>query len=220
MGHLAATELADRYEALYTGAVVDVLDELGHLHQTLDPGIDPLEDGMTTAGIAYPIVGRYNESVDPEANIRTTLRMLGEAPADAVLVYQTNDDRAAHFGELSAAALQTAGCRGAVIDGGARDTSYIVEHGFPTFTRYRTPADAVPRWEVLDWDVSAVVGGVEVSPGDVVVGDMDGVVVVPRHLAEEVLTEAEALSDAEDAVREAVRGGTAPLDAYEEYGTF
>lgn len=220
MSEIPASELSDRYEQLYTGAVVDVLDDREHQHQTLAPGINPLQNDMTTAGIAYPIVGRYNASVDPEANIRKTLRMLGEAPEDAVLMYQTNDDRAAHIGELSVTALKESGCRGAVVDGGARDTTFMLDHGFPVFVRHQTPADAVPRWEVIDWDMTAVVGGVEVAPGDIVVGDMDGVVVVPRHLAEEVLVEAEELAESENEVREAVRDGMAPIDAYEKYGTF
>lgn len=102
----------------------------------------------------------------------------------------------------------------------ARDFDYILENDFPLFTRYRTPADAVPRWELLDWDTDVVVGGVEVSPGDVVVGDVDGVVAVPNEVAADVLREAEELADTENHVREAVREGVDPLEAYDEYGVF
>ena len=88
------------------------------------------------------------------------------------------------------------------------------------FSAYRTPADAVPRWEILEWGGSAVVGGVDVSAGDVVLGDVDGVVVVPEEVRLSVLEEAEELAATEDEVRAAVRGGMAPLDAYDEYGVF
>lgn len=217
---LPTSELCDRFAALYSGAIADVLDDRGLRHQTLDAEIGPLRDGMSTAGIAYPCVGRPNGSVDPEANIRNLLRMLGGAPADAVVLYETNATDSAQIGELSVESLLAAGCRGAVLDGGVRDVGLILENDFPMFTRYLTPADAVPRWEILDWDTRAVVGGVDVEPGDVVVGDDDGVVVVPGSIAVAVLEEAEALASTEDAVREAVKRGVHPLEAYEEHGVF
>ncbi|MBX0297275.1 RraA family protein [Haloarcula nitratireducens] len=213
-------ELCDRYEQLYPGAVVDVLDDRGLADQTLSPDIAPLRDGTTAAGIAYPVEGRPNRSVDPDENMRNILRMLGDAPEHAVLAYQTNDDRAAHLGELSVVSLKARGARGAVVDGGVRDVAYVLEEEFPVFSRYRTPADAVPRWEILDWGSEAVVGGVEVAAGDVIVGDVDGVVVVPESVRVSVLEDAEDLADTENEVREAVRDGTAPIDAYDEYGVF
>jgi 4-hydroxy-4-methyl-2-oxoglutarate aldolase len=219
-GDIPTTELCDRYASLYPGAITDVLDDMEYEDQTLDPGIGPLKDHMTTAGIAYPCVGRPNRSVDNEKNVRNILQMLGDAPEDAVVIYETNAMDSAQIGELSVECLMVNGCRGAVLDGGARDLDYILQNDFPVFTRFRTPADAVPRWELLEWDTEAVVGGVEVSPGDVVVGDVDGVVVVPREIAEEVLLEAEELAETEDEVRDAVRDGVHPVDAYEEYEVF
>lgn len=217
---IPTAELCDRYAKLYPGAITDVLDDLGYEDQTLDYDINPVKDAMTTAGIAYPCVGRPNRGLDEEENIRNILRMLGNAPEDAVVVYETNGRGSAHIGELSVECLLANDCRGAVLDGGARDLDFILQNDFPLFTRYRTPADAVPRWEILDWDTDAVVGGVEVSPGDVVVGDVDGVVVVPAEIAEDALQRAEELADTENHVREAVRNGADPLEAYDEYGVF
>lgn len=213
-------ELCDRYASLYSGAITDVLDDHGYRDQTLAPSISPLRDETATAGVAYPCIGRPNRSVDEEANIRNLLRMLGEAPEHSILTYETNADASAQIGELSVESLQAAGCRGAVLDGGVRDVEYILRTGFPVFTRFRTPADAVPRWELLDWDTRAVVGGVEITPGDIVIGDVDGVVVVPQAIAAKILREAEALADTEDAIREAVRDGVDPLAAYDEHGVF
>jgi regulator of RNase E activity RraA len=108
-----------------------------------------------------------------------------------------------------------------VIDGGVRDADYILREDFPVFGRYVTPQDCVPRWELLaHGDVTIVVGGVRVAPGDWIVGDRDGVVVVPLSRLEDVLAEAERKVATEDEIREAVRGGTLPLDAYERHGTF
>jgi regulator of RNase E activity RraA len=112
------------------------------------------------------------------------------------------------------------GCRAARADGGVRDVRHILDQGFPVFTRYRTPADAPPRWRLAEWDVPVRIGDVEVRPGDVVVGDVDGVVCVPRDIREEVLLAAEKTVETETEVREAVTEGMDPLAAYDEYGEF
>jgi regulator of RNase E activity RraA len=213
-------ELCDRYAALYPGAITDVLDDRGYTDQTLSADIDPVTKDMTMAGIAYPCRGRPNRSVDEDENIRNILKMLRDAPEQAVVTYETNATDSSQLGELSVECLLARNCRGAVLDGGVRDLSYILENDFPVFTSFRTPADAVPRWEILEWDTTAVVGGVEVSPGDVVVGDIDGVVVVPEEIAVDVLEEAEALADTENNVRATVREGGDPVAAYDQYGVF
>ena len=217
---IPTAELCQRYEQLYPGAVTDVLDDRGLQDQTLDPEIGPIEPSMTTAGIAYPCVGRPDRSLDEETNIRNILSMLGDVPEHGVVVYETNSTDSAQIGELSVECLLANDVRGAVLDGGARDLRYILENDFPLFSRFETPADAVPRWKLLEWETDVVVGGVDVSPGDVVVGDIDGVVVVPEAISEPVLREAESLAGTEDSVREAVRDGTHPLEAYDNHGVF
>jgi 4-hydroxy-4-methyl-2-oxoglutarate aldolase len=221
-GSLSAVEdLARRFSALYTGALTDVLDRHGHLQQTLPHELAPLQAGTRLAGPVYPVLGRPHPGHDYDTSIRKVLAMLGAVPPGHVAVYQTNDSSAAHFGELSATSLAARGCAGAVIDGGTRDAEYIVREGFPVFSRYVTPQDCVPRWEVLaHGDVTIVVGGVRVAPGDWIVGDRDGLVVVPGGELDAVLSEAEAKVSTENEIRDAVRGGTLPLEAYERYGTF
>jgi regulator of RNase E activity RraA len=214
-------ELARRFSALYTGALTDVLDRHGHLQQTLPHELAPLRPGTRLAGPVYPVLGRPHPGHDYDASIRKVLAMLGAVPPGHVAVYQTNDRASAHFGELSATSLASRGCAGAVIDGGTRDAEYILREGFPVFSRYVTPQDCVPRWEVLaHGDVTVVVGGVRVAPGDWIVGDLDGLVVVPGAEVMDVLAEAEAKVATENEIRDAVRAGTSPLDAYERFGTF
>lgn len=217
---LPRSELCDRYARLYTAVVTDVMDEMGYRSQTLDPDITPLEGDMRTAGIAFPAVGRENDDVDPDVQIRRFLEMLGDAPEDSVLTMNANDARSAHIGELSTIALSNRGCRGVVLEGGVRDVEFILEQSFPVFAQYRTPVDSVPRWELLEWGEPTVVGGVAVSPGDIVVGDADGVAVVPEGIAEDVLLAAEAEKETESELRGALRDGAEPLAAYDEYGTF
>ena len=217
----AIPELAGRFSSLYTGALTDVLDRYGHLQQTLPPELLPLRPGMRLAGPAYPILGRPHPGHDYDASIRKILEMLGSVTAGSVAVYQTNDRISAHLGELSVTSLASRGCAGAVIDGGARDAEYILREGFPVFSRYVTPQDCVPRWELLGHgDVTVVIGGVRIAPGDWIVGDVDGIVVVPGEQVEEILVDAEAKVATENEIRDAVRAGTLPLDAYERFGTF
>lgn len=214
------TELCDRYEQLYTGLVADVLDSLGYKDQTMDPAISPIERSQTVAGVAFPAIGRCNRSVDHDMQIRRFLRMLGEAPENSCLVLNANANDSAQIGELTTKALAEQGCRGVISDSGIRDTKAVLNQGFPTFVRYRTPADSIHRWELFDWDTTVVVGGVEVNPRDIVVADIDGVTVVPKDIAEQVLIKAEEMRETENSVREAIQDGLAPEEAYDRYGTF
>jgi 4-hydroxy-4-methyl-2-oxoglutarate aldolase len=213
-------ELCDRYGRLYTAAITDVLDHHGRYAQTLPHDLVGLTPDTRVAGLAFPAVGRPTRTRDPERAIRAFLTLLGAVPRDAVLVVKSNDDVAAHFGELSAVAMKARGVRGVVVDGATRDAAYIMRERFPLFCRYRTPQDSLPRWLAVEWGRPVTIGEVRVSPGDVVVGDFDGVAVVPQDLALDVLLECEALLDAENQVRDAVRKGMAPLAAYEKFGVF
>lgn len=214
-------DLARRFTALYTGALTDVLDRHGYLQQTLPPAIAPLRPGMRLAGPVYPVLGRPHPGHDYDRSIRLVLEMLGSVPPDHVAVYQCNERASAHLGELSVTSLASRGCAGAVLDGGARDIEYILREDFPVFSAYVTPQDCVPRWEVLaHGDVSIIIGGVHLSRGDWVVGDRDGLVVVPDDVLHEILTAAEEKVATENEIRDAVRQGVLPLDAYERYGTF
>ena len=224
MAALAATDLAElqsRFGALYTGAVTDVLDRLGFRRQTLPAELAPLRPGLRVAGPAYPVRGEPRQDADYEITVRKILEMLGAVPAGHVAVYETNDTASAHLGELSVTSLKTRGCAGAVIDGGCRDVEFILREEFPVFARYTTPQDCTVRWELAEHgDVTATVGGVSVRLGDYVVGDHDGIVVVPREAVTEVLAEAEAKVATESEIRNAVRAGMLPLEAYDRFGTF
>lgn len=215
------SSIAARFNALYTGALTDVLDRHGYLSQTLPHELAPLRPGMRMAGPAFPIEGRPHPGHDYDTSIRKILEMLGAVPSGYVAAYQTNDTTAAHFGELSATSLKSRGCAGVVLDGGCRDVEFILGEDFPVFARYTTPQDCVVRWELLGrGDVTIMIGGVRVAPGDWIVADHDGIVVVPGEEVEAVLAEAEDKASTESEIRAAVRAGSLPLEAYERYGTF
>jgi len=214
--------LPRRFARIYTAAITDVMDEMGLQRQTLPAAIQPLVPDMRAAGYAFTARGRARKSGlrERDATLRQFLAMLGAVPADSVLVLAANDNVAAHFGELSAEWLRSRRVRGAVIDGATRDAAYIGRIRFPTFVRYRTPQDSVPRWRVSDWGQPVTIGGVRIALGDVIVADLDGVVVVPRRAAYEVLGRCEKLVGTENKVRTAVKRGMLPLAAYEKFGSF
>jgi len=214
--------LPRRLARVPTAAITDVLDELGLQRQTLPSAIQPLLPDMRLAGYAFTVRGRVHRGAprEREQTLRRFLTMLGAVPADSVLVIAANDNVAAHFGELSAEWFRARRVRGAVVDGGTRDAAALARMRFPTFVRYRSPQDSVPRWRVSDWGQPLTIGGVRVSLGDIVVADLDGVVVVPRRVAHEVVARCEKLVTTENAVRRAVKRGLTPLAAYDRFRAF
>jgi 4-hydroxy-4-methyl-2-oxoglutarate aldolase len=214
--------LPRKFAKLPTAAITDVMDEMGLQRQTLPAAIQPLAPDMRAAGYAFTARGRARRASPREhdATLRRFLEMLAAVPSDSVLVLASNDHAAAHFGELSASWLRARRVRGAVIDGATRDSTVISRLRFPTFVRYRSPQDSVPRWRVSDWGQPVIIGGVRVSLGDVIVADLDGIVVVPRRAAHEVLVRAQRLLGTEQRVRSAMRRGLSPLAAYEKFGKF
>ena len=209
-----------RFEAIYTAALADILDARGLRTQTLPPSIRPLERGMKLAGPAFTVRGRPSATASYDASLRKVLQMLGEVPAGHVAVYACAHDVSAHLGELSVTSLAARGVAGCVLDGGCRDVSFIVELGFPVFCAHVTPEDSTGRWELEATQEPVSIGDVLVEPGDWVVGDEDGVIVVPSAIAESVLAEAETKAATESEIRVAVRDGMTPLEAYERFGTF
>jgi regulator of RNase E activity RraA len=178
---------------------------------------------MRVAGPAYTVKG--GPASNPDAGsydkaIRKVLWMLGDVSEGHVAVYACDQDVSAHLGELSVTSLKARRVAGCVLDGGCRDISFILEEGFPVFTRFVTPEDSTWRWELEATQVPVTIGNVRIEPGDWIVGDDDGVIVVPTAVAEDVLAEAEQKAATESEIRVAVRDGMPPLEAYERYGTF
>lgn len=209
-----------RFSAIYTAALADILCARGHLEQTLPPTIRPLERGTRLAGEAFTVLGAPSSTGEYDASLRKVLAMLGAVPAGHVAVYSCGQETSAHLGELSVTSLKARGVAGCVLDGGCRDVRFILDEGFPVFCGHVTPEDSTWGWELEATQVPIKVGAVRIEPGDWIVGDDDGVVVVPGAIAESVLVEAERKAATESEIRAAVRKGMPPLEAYERYGTF
>jgi regulator of RNase E activity RraA len=184
-------ELLSRYDQLYTGAISDVLREHALLDQSVGHLI-PLRPEKTVAGIAFTVKSAPNVKITGEMTFRT--QMLDEMEADAFVVWDaSNDEKATMWGGVMTATAVGKGLRGALIDGGIRDTHQILEKDFPVFYKHRIPNGSLGRCLITHYQVPIMIQGVVIKPGDVILGDIDGVVVVPRDLAYEVLVRAEEI---------------------------
>ena len=189
-------ELLMRYEKLYTGAVNDVLREFCYLNQALPNYIQPLREYRTIAGFAYTVKSAPNVMISGEMEYRT--QMLDEMGENAFVVWDTSkDEKATLWGGVMTATAKGKKVKAACIDGGIRDTHQILEAGFPVFYKYRISNGSLGRCLITHYQIPILIGDVMIRPGDVVVGDVDGVLIVPRDRAYEVLIRAEEIKENE-----------------------
>ena len=131
-----------------------------------------------------------------------------------------NNREIALMGELSAQTLAARGVLGYVVDGGSRDTDLVLEQGFPVFCAFLTPSDVVERWVPDRYGEPITIGTVPIRTGDFLLGDRDGVVIIPRDAVEEVVAKTEEVVATESEMRAALIGGMDPIEAYNRYGKF
>ncbi len=216
------TALTERLSQLYASAVHDVLRGMGHDAVVLPTDIRPLDPTLKLAGPVWTCSGFLDHTKTRHDTLLGWTTLLSKAPTGHVVVCQPNNHSVALMGELSAETLKNKGVLGYVVDGGCRDTDFILELGFPVFHSFFTPSDVVARW-VPDLDrfgQPVTLGDVTVCTGDYLIGDRDGAVVIPAALVEEVVTKTEAVAATENQVRDAIRGGMDPVQAYLNYGKF
>lgn len=216
---LELSELCDRFSMVPTAAINDVLRTEGLLSQVLPPTLRGLDPSMRLAGAAFTIKGSKSLKLDNEMTERAA--MLEAIPADSICVWDTSgDDESAQWGEVMTLAAQRAGCRGTVVDGGVRDTDKVLGLNFPVFCRYRTSNGMLGRFRMSDWQVPVRIGGVTIRPGDLVVGDADGVIVVPRPLAAQTLLAAEKIAATEIEIKNMIDTGASPREVVDRGGYF
>jgi regulator of RNase E activity RraA len=212
--------ITERLAACYTGVVHDVMRGMGLRDFTLPPELRPILPELRLAGPAFTIEGMVDPNADAHQTLLAWTGLLSKAPPGSVWVSQPNDRTVAHMGELSAETLKNKGIRGAVLDGGIRDVNFLLALGFQAWARFFTPRDIVGWWLPKATDVTITIGDVVIAPGDYMVGDRDGLLRVPREIAEDVVTKAEAAIAAENKVRTAILAGVDPQQAYLRFGKF
>ena len=215
-----AMTLTDRLQDCYTGAVYDVMKGMGVSDSILPSDIRPTDDSLTLAGQIWTCSGRIDESASADETLMAWTGLLSEAPGGSVVVCQPNDGSLAHMGELSAETLKLRAIRGYVVDGGCRDVDFIRRLEWPVFCRYYTPADVVGRWLAEGLGEPIEIGGVSINTGDYLLADIDGVVVIPEKIGEEVVAKTEEIINAESALRRDILQGMDPQQAYKKYRLF
>jgi regulator of RNase E activity RraA len=209
---------------LFTAVVGDVLDAAGHTRQFLPPRIRAIEQSMVVAGRAMPVLeaDAYGETV-ASSGTRQPFGLMFEAldslRADDVYICTGSSPTYALWGELMSTRAMKLGAAGAVMDGYSRDTRGILRLGFPTFSCGSYAQDQRLRGRVIDYRCAIEFSnGVVVEPGDIVFGDIDGVVIVPRRDERATIEAALEKVRGENRVREAIEGGMSTLEAFGSFG--
>ena len=221
-GSSESEAIRQRYLKVDAATVADVLDTLGYHHQGIAPGFAPYPpDAGKLAGWAYTICGEmrpYAGGGDPDK-----MKAVDGLKPGCASVWSGSGEGICFFGELIALGMKLRGCTGALVDGGIRDIEWIAKQKFPVYARYRTPVQSIGRWKVTAWQVPAYLPGatkqhVIVNPGDFVLGDVDGVIVIPYDEVEKVLNEAERLTATEVQIRAALDAGATLEQVLAKYG--
>ncbi len=211
---------------LFTSVVGDVMDKLDLQHQFLPPQIQPLRQDMVVLGRAMPalsvdvfaerIAGSANRLMDESFGLM--LEALDDLRKNEVYVNTGSSPRNALWGELMSTRARKLGSRGAVLNGYVRDTKAILNMSFPTFAFGSYGQDSAPRCKVVDFRIPIEVGQVRVRPADIIFGDIDGVLLVPVEVENEVFTRALEKARGEKLVKKAIEKGSSAVEAFEKYG--
>lgn len=219
--------LCERMEKLYTPAISDVLDDMGFRNGAMSAGFSPIIGDSVIAGPAFTMAEDKADNtlllkdMDPSFIVGLLDAFCGSLDKGQVIVVDTNGFwGAGAYGELMATTTKYyGGARGAVVDGPIRDIPRVREIGFPVWARGSIPTDSVGRTKLVGINVPIKCGGVEVSPGDIVMADTDGIVVIPPAVdLKELVERAEEVATAERRAREELRQGKSLREVYEKYG--
>lgn len=214
--------ICERYQRLYGGVVYDVLEALGHPHQVLSHELRPLAPDMRLAAPAFTIKGTMTCERDEEGRHKR-IGMITQMSGPCIEVRDRGTPfNVALYGELSATTSRAHGAVGALIDGATRDSAHLVAMGFPVFSRFRNPVEAFGRYMMMACQVPILLSGetmeaVRIDPGDFIFGDADGVIVIPKALTFQVLTECERISGVESEARADFARGEDPVQVFQRY---
>jgi regulator of RNase E activity RraA len=213
--------LRSRLSQLYVPAVADILDDMGYTEQVMKGNLRPLYSDVKLCGPAVTVSTYwYSTYRRGERNIESLAAIFDSCYNGCVVVVACGGNMgAACWGELMSNAARARGAVGAVVDGAIRDVPKILEINppFQVYSAGFTPADSKGRVEFSETEVEIVCGGVRIRPGDIVYGDYDGVVVIPKQVVWEVLEEAEKKVEKEAEFRKSIRQGMNFREAVQRY---
>jgi 4-hydroxy-4-methyl-2-oxoglutarate aldolase len=203
--------------ALYTPVIGDILDTLGFFHQFLPQVIQPLQPEMLIVGRAMPvqIADAWGKQDKPFGLMTDALDCI---QPHEIYVATGGSMNCAAWGEIMTATAKTRKGAGAIVNGFHRDTPRVLEQNWPVFSRGRFAQDAGVRAKVVDFRCSIEIEGVRIQTGDLIFGDLDGVLVVPQEVEEEVIERALEKASGEKVVRKAIEAGMSSKEAFHTYG--
>lgn len=214
---------AERLDALsgcYTSVIHDVMRARGLRDFTLPPRLRPLRPEGVLTGPVWTVEGRIDDAADPHETLLAWTGLLSQAPAGHIWTAQPHNQLVAQMGELSAETLHRKGVLGCVVDGGLRDTNFILQLGFACWGTFHTPRDVVGLWLPTATGGTIAIDEVAINPGDWLHGDRDGMVRIPAADLDEVIPAAVEAMNTESRVRRAILDGMDPRDAYLKWGKF
>lgn len=211
---------------LFTAVVGDILDTMGLQHQFLPPQIKALRDDMVAVGRAMPVLeADFFAIAEPGGHSELSSKPFGlmfealdSLKPNEIYVCSGASPRYALWGELMSTRALKLKAAGAICDGYCRDSSGILALGFPTFCYGSYAQDQGPRGKVVDYGIPIEIGGIRVRPGDILFGDRDGVLVIPREAEQEVIALALEKAETENKVRLAIEAGMSTVEAFERFG--
>jgi len=211
---------------LFTALVGDVLDKMGLLHQFLPQQIKPLGAEMVVIGRAMPVLEAdvFAEKLEGSANpvmakpFGLMFEALDSLKENEVYICAGSSYRYALWGGLMSTRAIQLKAAGAVVDGFSRDTHEVLKLKFPTFSAGTYAQDQGARGKVMDYRLLIEFGGIAVQPGDIVFGDRDGVLIIPKQAEEEAFTKALEKSRGEKLVKKALEAGMSTVEAFDKFG--
>ncbi|MDR3494694.1 MAG: RraA family protein, partial [Ancalomicrobiaceae bacterium] len=210
---------------LFTAVVGDVLDKMGLQHQFLPPRLRPLRPDMVVLGRAMPVLEAdvYAETAAGHNPLSAKpfglmFQALDSLKPNDVYVCTGASPRYALWGELMSTRAIHLQAAGAVLDGYVRDTNGILALHFATFGLGSYAQDQGPRGKVVDFGLPIEIDGIRIRPGDILFGDIDGVVVIPREAEDEAIARAFDKAETENKVRTAIAAGMSTVEAFETFG--
>jgi 4-hydroxy-4-methyl-2-oxoglutarate aldolase len=203
---------------LYVPVISDSLDAMGYRDRAMHPRVRPLREDFAFAGRARTVQWMYMFGKDPNPYEVELEFMDSLGPGDIVIPNSDPKLTNAPWGELMSTAAKHRGARGAVIDSCVRDVKKIFALNFPIFATAIAPLDSAGRGKVVAYDVPIESGGVHIKPGELVIADYDGVIVVPKSIEKEVLRRAFEKVSKENKTREELRKGKLLSEVYAKYG--
>jgi len=206
-------------EKLYTPVVGDILDAMGYYHQFLPQKIQPMKEEMKLAGKAMTVlmIDVFEEQKKPFGLLTEALDQLEK---NEIYIAVGGTRRCAYWGEMLTATAKTRGAVGAVVDGWHRDTPQVLEQNWPVFSCGRWAQDSSVRTRVVDFRCRIEIGAVTIMPGDIVFGDIDGVLIIPKQIADEVIEKSLEKAAGEKVVRKAIEDGMTATEAFKKFGIF